>query len=82
MSTASSRLFKMLIDVNCFPQVSWTGKGKNVVIKFKEQGNIIKVLLETLKLMDNTYTEADLHDDVVYKILKFGNSKKNAANLN
>lgn len=82
MSVASSRLFKMMIDVDCFSQVSWTGKGKNVVIKFQTQKNIIKVLLEALKLMDNSYTEDDLHQDVVYKILKSGNSKKKAVDSN
>lgn len=74
MSIASSRLLKMLIDVSCFPRVSWTGKGANGKgsnIKFSEKLNIQKVLLEALKIMDDTYTDGDLHTDMV-KILKSG----------
>lgn len=79
MSTATSRLFKMLIDEVCFSRVSWTGKcakGKEPNIAFKKQKNIQKVLLETLQRMDDKYTSNDLHDDIVYKILKFGNWTK------
>lgn len=72
MSIASSRLFKMLIDVNCLSRVTWSGigaKGKEKNIAFKTQTNIIKVLFENLHVMENTYTNKDLHDDilVVYK---------------
>lgn len=73
MSTASSRLFKMLIDTSCYSRVSWTGKsseGAQKNIPFKNQNNIQKLLLETLKNMDKSYTQKDLHDDIVYKILK------------
>lgn len=80
MSTAASRLLKMLIDVSCFQRVSWTGKGgrdKIPNIALKQQNNIQKVLLETLKHMDASYTKEALHSDIVYKILKFVNVKKN-----
>lgn len=79
MSIASSRLFKMLIDASCFSLISWTGrgvKGKNQLHAFKNHTNIQKVLLEALNMMDNSYNQKDLHEDIVYKILKFGNSTK------
>lgn len=73
MSIASSRLFKMLIDVSCFSHVTWTGKGskgaqKNIALN--KQNSIQKVLLEALQAMDKNYSQKDLHDDIVYKILK------------
>lgn len=79
MSIASSRLFKMLIDISCFSLMSWTGKGpkgKDSLYAFKGHTNIQKVLLDALKMMDNSYTQKDLHDDIVYKILKFVNQTK------
>lgn len=79
MSKAASRLFKMVIDVSCFSLMSWTGKsvkGKESLYAFKVHTNIQKVLLDALQMMDHSYTQNDLHDDIVYKILKFGNSTK------
>lgn len=73
MSTATKRLFKMLIDERCYDQVSWTGKGpsgRNVKLAFKDQNNIHKVLLEVLCVSDKNYTQENLHEDIVYKILK------------
>lgn len=74
MSIAAARLFKILIDVSLFNRLSWTGKtikGKERNIAFKEQNNIQKVLLECLNVMDNTYTQKELKDDIIYKVLKF-----------
>lgn len=70
MSKASSRLFKMLIDVSCFSLITWTGKGKEKLHAFKQHTNIQKVLLDALQMMEKSYTNKDLHEDIVYKILK------------
>lgn len=73
MSIAAKRLFKMLIAENCFNDVSWTGKGqavRNAEIAFKNQKNIQKVLLEVLRVSDKNYTQKNLHDDIVYRVLK------------
>lgn len=76
MSKATCRLFKKLIDPKCLSRLTWTGKGsKNGMsnVQFRKQNNILKILLKVLQIMDKNFTEKDLHDDIVYKVLKFGN---------
>lgn len=63
----------MLIDESCFSRVTWTGKGARGAqqnIPLQKQTNVQKVLLEALQAMDKNYSQKDLHDDIVYKILK------------
>lgn len=80
MSIAAKRLFNMLISEHCSVQLSWTGKGqsgRNEKLAFKDQNNIIKVLIKVLQVADGTYNEDNLREDVVYKILKPKKSMKN-----
>lgn len=70
----------MLISEHCSVQLRWTGKGqsgRNEKLAFKDQNNIIKVLIKVLQVADGTYDEDNLHEDVVYKILKPKKSMKN-----
>lgn len=73
MSIASRRLFHMLISERCHEKLSWTGKGpsgRNQKLAFKDLTNIQRILIEVLNVADKNYTQQNLHEDIVYKILK------------
>lgn len=70
----------MLIDESCFAQISWTGKspdGRKKKLEFKIQKNIQKILLQVLQVADKDYSQKNLHEDIVYKILKPKTTLKN-----
>lgn len=71
-------LFDVVIDVNLKKKFTWTGKSivGHTKMEFRTYKEVIALLYAVIRLADSDYTTMNCKDDIVYKVLKHKEQKK------